>query len=121
MNKNDFTNIIRSKHHETNSENIAVLITYGIASKEDVEKFVTFEIIQNYGHYIFGKFGSDYYNSLKNKITDQHILNMKNVEELEKIISHDVLTNNKEIIIQKFGCKYYESQLLNYSDLSLDI
>lgn len=121
MNKKDLTNIILSKHLEANTENITILITYGIGSKEDIEKFVTFDIMQKYGHYIFGKFGSDYYNGLKNKITDQYILNMKNVEELEKIISYDVLANNKEIIIQKFGCKYYETKLLNYSKLPLDI
>ena len=114
MNKEQIKNIIKEKYKEVTFENISILLSYNLVSKQTLEKFVNYDIIKNYGHYILGNFGSDYYNNLKNKIIDEYISNITEKNELDKIITLEILQNNKNSIIEKFGIDYYNKKLLVY-------
>jgi hypothetical protein len=117
MNSNNFEKtrqFVKSNNKEVTNDNISVMIRYNLASKENIEKFINYDIIKNDGHYILGSFGSDYFNNLKNKVIDNYILNIQNKDELNKIISYDVLINNKNTILKKFGEELYNEKLSNY-------
>ncbi len=113
MNEN-IRNFLLKKNKEITKENIGVMISYNLASKDYIEKFIDYDVIKNYGHYILGNFGSDYFNNLKNKVINDYIKNIQNKEELSKIISYDILINNKDIISSKFGEDLYNEKLSNY-------
>jgi hypothetical protein len=87
-------------------EQFASSITKKNISIDDIKKSLTYELFEEFGHYILATYDSYIFDPIKFEIIEKYIKKTSE-KEIIKNMSHYILKNHKKTLVEIFGDEVY--------------